>query len=109
VIRLIVFALIILVANLGAFKLAATIGIAIDPRSYIFGLAVAVAVGYVWFKVDGWRGRVGRPSQPLTVTLQTKETPAQVTAAAIEGLFLFLLAVGVLVGLGYFLVKDAIH
>ena len=95
-VRLIVFALIVIVVHLGALRLAARMGIAIDPVSYGAGLAVGVVVGFVWFMINNWLTAATRPFHPQTVTLQTKETPFQVTAAAGGGCVFFIIAVVVL-------------
>ena len=106
-IRLIVFALVFLVTNLGARWLLAKMGIAIDLQSYGIGFVVAAVIGFAWSQIEGWRSTAAKAFQPQKVTIDTKETPFQVTAAAVDGCFLAVIVLAGLVALAYFLVRDA--
>jgi hypothetical protein len=55
----------------------------VDIGSLGFGLAIAAVTGYCWAMLNGWWSTVTRPYKPMTITLETKQTPSQVSFASI--------------------------
>ena len=107
-VRFIVFVIVAFVVHFGAAKLAEYMGITIDPTSYYFGLAVACAIGFVWFIVGGWWSTAMTFFQPQMVHLPTENSPFQVTAAAGVGCFFFFVSMAAMLFILYLMFTGTI-
>jgi len=77
------------------FRISAELSWPIELRSFLLGVLAAALVGFAEFQINAWWTAVTKPYQPLTVKIETKETPSQVTSAATTariGSALFLVA-----------------
>ncbi len=88
-------------ASFGLIYLAAErLRLALDYVSLGAGLLIAAITGWTWFMVNNWWSVVTRPYKKQTITLETKETPAQITNAAfwakVRGGFIILSALALL-------------
>jgi hypothetical protein len=54
----------------------------IEPMSFAIGIGVALVVAFALFQIDGWWSAVTRPGRAQQVSMQTTETPRQITSAS---------------------------
>jgi hypothetical protein len=70
---------VILLLSIGLAHWASTkILYQVDVVSFSWGLGVAALTAWAWMMLHGWWSAVTKPFKPLKVTLETKETSAQV-------------------------------
>lgn len=80
----------------------------IDLRSV--GVTALVAIVFFAFRqrLEGWVSSAISPGKPQSITLQTKETPSQITWQAIRAFFLLVAAFVVLLAIFLFLVRQVL-
>jgi hypothetical protein len=62
---------------------------------FVLGILAAVIFGFAWFRLNDWIGTATSPGRPQTIRLNTDDTPAQITWAAIRAtLVLFMICFG---------------
>ena len=98
-IRFIKFTAILFVFSQLAWQALESSETALDPGSFVVGIAVAGLTGWAYFLISDWWSSVTRPYHPQTVKHETKETPAQITFAALWALVKGIIFVGILAGI----------
>ncbi|MBM3127589.1 MAG: hypothetical protein FJ009_03030 [Chloroflexi bacterium] len=73
----------------------------VDVGSLGFGLAIAALSGAAWAMLNGWWSTVTKPYRPMTITLETKQTPSQISFASIwaiaKGIIFIAIVIAVIV------------
>ena len=83
VLRLLILGVILLLSIRVAHWASTKIPYQADVVSFSLGLGVAALTSWAWMMLHGWWSAVTKPFKPLKVTLETKETSAQVNFASI--------------------------
>ena len=96
-VRVLVFGLILALSIGLAHWTSTKIPYAVDVSSFFFGLGVAALTGFAWMQINGWWSTVTKPFKPMKVTLETKETPAQVNFASLFAIARGVIVIGVIV------------
>jgi hypothetical protein len=96
-VRLLILAVIVLL-SIGLAHWASTkILYQVDVVSFSWGLGVAALTAWAWMMLHGWWSAVTKPFKPLKVTLETKETPAQVNFASILAIAEGIVFIGIVI------------
>jgi hypothetical protein len=89
---------VILLLSIGLARWASTkIPYQVDVVSFFGGLGVAALTGWAWMMLNGWWSTVTKPFKPLKITLETKETPAQVNFASILAIAIGIIIIGIVI------------
>jgi len=87
----------------------AAAGSPLDMTSFFAGVVATGAFGFVWFLVNNWYSALSGMSRSQSVSMETKQTPAQVTIGSIVA-FLKLIVFLALLGLiSFVLVQERLE
>lgn len=79
----------------------------VDIGSLGFGLGIAALTGFAWAMLNGWWTTVTRPFRPMTVTIETRETPAQVNLAAMWAIAQSIIVIGIVIAAAIWIVANS--
>jgi hypothetical protein len=73
------------------------IGQPVNHLSYFLGVVLTIMAAYLVIHLQEWYHTAGRPGQTQSASVQTKETPSQVTWSALGAIILVILTI---IGIG---------
>jgi hypothetical protein len=73
----------------------------VDRMSFFLGVILTMLSGFVVFRLREWYTAATRPRRPQTVTLQTNDTPAQITGAALGAILGMICTIGAMLLAAY--------
>lgn len=75
----------------GWYVMTNWLGRSVDQLSFFCGVGVTLVAAFITFRLQNWGNAATRPGRPQTVTLQTRETPAQITRASLAAILWIIL------------------
>lgn len=73
----------------------------LDLTSFFLGIILTMLAAFLVFRLQEWYTTATRPARPQSVSAQTKDTPSQITRAALGAIFFMFLTIAGMVFVAY--------
>jgi hypothetical protein len=80
----------------------------VNELSYWLGVVVTIVAAYPVIRLQEWYHTAGRPGQTQSASVQTKETPSQITLSAtcaVIWIILTIIGIGVIIYIAFVILK----
>ena len=97
----ILFVLFMVIFTRLGFWVYESAGQPIEHTSFLLGAILTMLAAFLVFRLQEWYNTATRPRRPQSVSMQTQDTPAQITRSALGAIVLMILTIAAMSFVAY--------